>query len=371
MHKRPFLILANPENRRVTLFQEALKARGQPVADVVSWCDFIDDPRALARFSNEPRLFRIDAAGDNDEVERRFLRSGYEDALKFGCSTLSPTELAELPSSRGRILSPRQAHLGFERALTALEEVLESKLKWVQLNPIADIRECFDKRVTSKRFDDLGIPVPGRVRLSNPPIRSLTELRELEWKSVFVKLSCGSSASCLGVLERRRFFTTIEQAPDGWFNNLRMQDVRDPARIEELVDFLFREGAHVEHTVPKAKLDGAFFDCRVLCLEREPAFIVVRQNNHQVTNLHLGGWRGDLSHLRQHVPPDAWEAAMDSCRRVAGCYGALHVGIDLLFEPDFTAHRVIEVNAFGDLLPNLVVNGLSVYETEVDAAVAR
>ena len=31
-----------------------------------------------------------------------------------------------------------------------------------------------------------------------------------------------------------------------------------------------------------------------------------------------------------------------------------------MFEPDFTAHRVIEGNAFGDLLPNLERDGLDV-----------
>lgn len=360
-----FLLLANPENRRVSLFQAALASRGQPEAEVVSWADFIDDPRVLSRIADEPRLFRIDSSGENDGVERRFLNSGFEQARELGCTNISPDELAQMAPSVGRILCPRQAHLGFERALTAVEEVLASKPRWRQLNPIADIRECFDKRVTSRRFGELGIPIPQAIT----GVQSLGELYAREWRSVFVKLSCGSSASCLGVLDRRSFHTTIEQASDGWFNNLRMRHVRESERIEELVGFLFREGAHVEHTVPKARLDDAYFDCRVLCIAGEPKFIVVRQNTYQVTNLHLGGWRGDLARLREQVAEPDWEAAMRSCRRVAKCYGALHVGIDLMFEPDFVGHRVIEVNAFGDLLPNLVVDGLNVYETEIEEAV--
>jgi len=357
-----FLLLANPENRRVSLFQAALASQGQPEAEVVSWSDFIEDPRVLSRIANEPRAFRIDSAGESERVERQLLSSGYEQARTLGCTWISPESLSQMPPSVGRILCPRQAHLGFERALTAVEDVLSTKPQWRQLNPIADIRECFDKRVTSQRFGELGIPIPPAIT----GVASLAELREHPWRSVFVKLSCGSSASCLGVLDRRSFHTTIEQAPDGWFNNLRMRHVREPERIEELVGFLFREGAHVEHTVPKAQLDDAYFDCRVLCIAGEPRFIVVRQNKYQITNLHLGGWRGELAKLRERVAAPDWEAAMTSCRRVAKCYRALQVGLDLMFEPDFVGHRVIEVNAFGDLLPNLVVDGLNVYEAEIE-----
>jgi hypothetical protein len=45
--------------------------------------------------------------------------------------------------------------------------------------------------------------------------------------------------------------------------------------------------------------------------------------------------------------------------------GAFHVGVDLMFEPGLTRHRVIEGNAFGDLLPNLLCDGLDVYGWQI------
>jgi hypothetical protein len=36
-----------------------------------------------------------------------------------------------------------------------------------------------------------------------------------------------------------------------------------------------------------------------------------------------------------------------------------------MFEPGFRAHRVIEGNAFGDLLPNLERDGLDVYGWQI------
>jgi hypothetical protein len=192
------------------------------------------------------------------------------------------------------------------------------------------------------------------------------------WEDAFIKLTSGSSASCLGVLHRRggreTLHTTIERTGGGYFNTLRVRHVMDPAVVDELLAFLISEGSHVERAVPKARLDGAFFDCRVLCIAGEPRFVVVRQNRHPITNLHLGGWRGELSRLREVVPADAWDAAMDSCRRVAACYRTLQLGLDLMFEPGFRAHRVIEANAFGDLLPRLELDGADVWQWQVREA---
>jgi hypothetical protein len=82
----------------------------------------------------------------------------------------------------------------------------------------------------------------------------------------------------------------------------------------------------------------------------------------------LGGFRGDLSVLKEKVSADGWEAAMETCRKVARLYRSLHVGIDLMFEPDLQAHRVLEANAFGDLLPNLTLEGLDVWEWQIREA---
>jgi len=41
-----------------------------------------------------------------------------------------------------------------------------------------------------------------------------------------------------------------------------------------------------------------------------PAFTVVRTSPHPITNLHLGGQRGDLDDLRARIAPADWERAM-------------------------------------------------------------
>jgi hypothetical protein len=369
---RPFLVLGNPENRRVALFQEALALEGLPPARVVAWTDFLRDPGVLDALPDEPCFFRIDSLGENEQVERQLLDAGYARARQGPERSISPDELAALPASLGRIICPRQAHHGFELALTRLEEILARHPSWVCLAPPADVRELFDKRRTSQRYEALGVPVPEPLRDITSVAQLRDGLRERGWGSVFVKMSAASSASCLGVLQlrgdRASLQTTIEQAPDGWFNTLRVRHVVDEARVDELLAFLLNEGSQIERAIPKAKLDGAFFDLRVLCIAHEPRFIVVRQNRHVITNLHLNGWRGELAHLKALVPEASWTAAMESCRQVARCYQALQLGIDLMFEPELTAHRILEANAFGDLLPRLDLEGRNVWQWQLREA---
>ncbi len=365
----PFLIIGNPENRRVGLFQAALHARGRPPATVVSHLDAIRG-EVLADLPEGPALVRLEATGEDPEVERALLGLGHGDAVRAGVGAIDPDALAALPPAPGRILCPRQHHFGFLRYLERLQQVFDRRPEWRILQPPSQVRQLFDKRFTSRRYAAAGIPVPESLDGVTTPDELRQAMRGRSWRSVFVKLACGSSASCLAVyrLTGGVVMTTIRRTPDGWFNCLKVQRVGDRDGVGEILAFLLREGSQIERTVPKARLDGDLMDCRVLVIAGEPAFVVVRQSTHPITNLHLGGWRGSFEALRRAVPARSWAAAMDSCRRVAAQHRCFHLGVDLLFEPGFHRHRILEANAFGDLLPNLTRRGLDVYEWQIEEA---
>jgi hypothetical protein len=368
----PFIIIGNAENRRVTLFQEALVRQGQPPAHVVPWVELLANPAVLADLPDTEALVRIDSAGESWDVERALLRRGYPAATDAGCTFIRPEKLAAEAYDHGLILCPRQYHLGFLDVLEELKGIFAAHPRWRVLQSPASIADLFDKRITSRRYAALGVPVP-------EPLEGVTDaeslrerMREQDCREVFVKLSCGSSASCLAIYRRGRardtLVTTIEQAATGWYNSLKVRRIEEPARVDEVLGFLLAEGSQVERSIPKARLGGDYFDCRVLMVRGEPAFTVVRQSRHPITNLHLGGWRGDLDEFRAAVPANELADAMDHCRTVARAHDCLHVGIDLMFEEYFTGHRVLEANAFGDLLPNLRRDGLTVYEWEIREA---
>lgn len=369
-----FVVIGNPENRRVTLFQDALRAQGLPPAEVVSWLEVLRHFERLEALSPGPALVRIDSAGESFEVERELLELGFEDAARAGVSSIAPAAVEALTHDRGLILCPRQQHFGFLRLLRRLDGLFAQRPAWRVLNPVESIAALFDKRETSRLYESKGIPVPPRLEA----VGSLEELRqrmdERDCESAFVKVSCSSSASCLAIYRRGAprdsIFTTVEQAKTGWYNTLKPRRIDHPRRVEEIISFLLREGSQVEEEVPKARLDGHPFDCRVLVVRGEPAFLVVRQNRHAITNLHLLGWRGDPESLERSVPAGVMADALQSCRAVFAAHRCLHVGVDLMFEEGFGGHRIIEANAFGDLLPNLKRDGLSVYEWEIREALS-
>lgn len=361
-------LVGNPDNRRVTMFQAALAAQGLPPARVLPW-RALAAPGAPAQLLGElpgDTVLRIDSMGEDDDVERALLVRGEAAARAEGVPAISARALARTPREVGRILHPRQAHLGL---LAVLDEIAAAiRPGWRVVQPPAAIAELFDKRATSRRWRGLGIPVPDALDDVRDPDDLRARMRAAGWASVFVKVASGSSAACLAVFVMRaggeHAITTVEDTGRARYNTRKLQRVSGP-RLQRLLRFLLGEGAQVERAIPKAQRDGRYFDLRVLAVDGEAPFIVMRTSPHPITNLHLGGTRGDVEALRAAAPPESWDAMIASCVAVQRASGAFHVGVDAMFEPDLRAHRVIEGNAFGDLLPNLTRDGLDVYGWQI------
>lgn len=368
-----FVIIGNPANRRVTMFQSALAAQGLSAAEVVAWRELLlpgAPARVLGAVSDGPAIVRIDSAGEDDDVERALIRRGEAAARAEGyAAALDARRLDAVPRELGRILVPRQYHLGWIAVLRELGAALAERPAWRVLQPIAAIEELFDKRITSAKWQAMGIPVPEFLPAVRDPDDLRARMEQLGWREVFVKVASSSSASCLAIFHHdargEHATTTVEDAGKARYNTRKLQRLTTRASLDRLLTFLLAEGAQIERAVPKAQLADHYFDLRVLTIDGEPAFIVVRAAPHPITNLHLGGQRGDLEVLRKRVPKASWDAAMASCVAVQRASGAFHVGIDLMFEPGLRAHRVIEGNAFGDLLPNLTRDGLDVYGWQI------
>ncbi len=334
------------------MFQAALAAEGQPPARVAAWRDLIE-PGAPARSLGDARgMVRIDSPGEDDEVERGLLRRG-------GIAEIAPYQL-------GRIDHPYRLHRGFVAVLVEIEAATP-QVRHVQ--PPSAIRLLFDKTMCSAQWRARGIPMPEVIPNVGGTGELRERMRELGWPTVFVKLTSGSSASCLAMFTHtargEHVITTIEDTGRARFNTRRLQRLTEARAINRTLGFIINEGAHIERAVPKARLGGRYFDLRVLAIDGDAAYDVLRKEPHPITNLHLGGQRGDVDELRARVPADAWDAAMASAVAVQRASGAFHVGVDLMFEPNLRDHRVIEGNAFGDLLPNLTRDGTDVYGWQI------
>ncbi|MGW4243898.1 STM4014 family protein, partial [Nocardia sp. NPDC004722] len=179
---------------------------------------------------------------------------------------------------------------------------------------------------------------------------------------VFVKLAHGSSASGVLAVEtagggRVQATTSVHREPDGrLFNSLRVRKYGTESEVAVLVDALAPDGLHVERWLPKASQSGRSADLRVVVIGGRATHAVVRTGRSPMTNLHLGGARGDLTAARAAITAagGSWEEALGICEQAAACFpGFSRVGVDLLPGTGWRRFTVGEVNAFGDLLPRL------------------
>ena len=82
-------------------------------------------------------------------------------------------------------------------------------------------------------------------------------------------------------------------------------------------------------------------------------------------NLHLLNAREQTERIREQLGEAVWTRALADCEAAANLFGSLYAGIDLLFTVDKQRHAIVELNAFGDLLPGLLYKGQDTYTAEL------
>lgn len=360
-----FAVVGNPGNRRVGLFQEAVRAAGLPPARPVSWLDVLDG----AAVFRPGETVRIDSPGEDAEVER--LLRDVED----------PTRVEG--SSRW-----------YARFTTAVREVARAAAEAgaVLLDDPGDLAVLFDKRLCHGVLDAAGVPVPASPTSgpAAPPVRGWADVRGLmadhRMPRVFVKPAHGSSASGVLAVEtagpgRVRATTSVERDGAGRLHNsLRVRRLTAEGEVAAIVDALAPDGLHVERWLPKASQRGRAADLRVVVVDGRATHAVVRTSPSPMTNLHLGGVRGDLDEARAatEAAGGSWREALAVCERAGAAFpDTLCVGVDLLPATGWRRFAVGEVNAFGDLLPRLTglpgsgAEGLDTYAAQVAVVLDR
>ncbi len=372
---RPWAIIGNPENRRVTLFQQALASRGVPPATVLGYHDLLSGQASLANVP--PRaMVRLESPGENFRVEQSLLAAGAEAAAAEGGPSLSPRQVWQLAEDPGRILYPRQWYLGFTSTCARWLSELEQRGDCLLLTRAADLETMFHKNRCQQVCGAAGVPIPR-------PLGSIFDWDELHAlmqaegvPRVFVKLSHGSSASGVVALHVRG--PTIEAITSAelvraagevrLYNSLRIRRYTALDDVRDLIDALAPHRVHVEAWLPKASLDRRVFDLRVLAVQGQARQMVVRTSRSPLTNLHLGNQRGSLDEVLAKIPPSVAEAMRQTILRCANIFPhSLHLGLDILLTPGFRRHYLLEVNAFGDLLPGVLHQGSDAYQSQIDA----
>ncbi|MFG2308739.1 STM4014 family protein [Streptomyces sp. NPDC048566] len=327
-----WVVVGNGDNRRTRLFAAAAEEAGCGTPRVVEWLDVLRDG---GHAFTDDEVVRLDSPGENAAVDR-LLRGDVEPTRVEGSAQWYTRFLAAARSLRGG----------------------------VRLDDPADLAVLFDKRLCHARLDTAGVPVPPSPTSGVPEaVEGWQGVRNLMAQSglrrAFVKLAHGSSASGVLAVEttgtgRVRATTSVERTADGSLHNsLRIRRYTDEPEVAAIVDRLAPDGLHIERWLPKASLGDRSADLRVVVVAGRATHAVVRTSRSPLTNLHLGGARGDLAAVRA-LAGDRWAQALAIAERAAACFpGTLCVGVDLLPAVGWRRFTVGEVNAFGDLLPRL------------------
>lgn len=283
-------VVGNPDNRRVTLFQGAARAARLPAVRAVPWIDVL---RNRARFRPDEWV-RIESPGEDPLVDRE-LRGADDPARVEGTA------------------------LWYERFVAAVGEVAElaRSAGASLLDDPADLAVLFDKRLCHGVLREAGVPVPESPTsgAGAPKVRGWDDVRALlertGMRRVFVKLAHGSSASGVLAVEtasggRVQATTSVERDDQGrLFNSLRVRRYTAESEVARLVDALAPDGLHIERWLPKASQGGRTADLRVVAVAGRATHAVVRTSRSPMTNLHLGGARGDLAAVGRLPRPRA------------------------------------------------------------------
>ncbi len=287
--------------------------------------------------------------------------------------------VAALSLDPGRVLPMRQWFLGWRATLeelTAWANRTGGAGRW--LTPPAQVLLMGDKAACQAALEGAGVPVPPALGVPRD-FDDLWELMRQAGRSrVFLKPCHGSSASGVVALEAGRggvqAFSTLElTAAEGevrLYNRRRIQVWRGLTEVRRLVSAVVAERCLAQVWVPKAGLAGGPFDLRVVVIGGRARQVMVRLGRGPLTNSLLGGGKAEVAAVQERMGPAGWARLLTVCEQtMARAFpGALSAGLDVLVEPDFRTVRVLEVNAFGDLLPRLLHEGRDTYSWEVLAA---
>lgn len=373
----PFFCLWNPESPRAVSFTGAVLDRLGDWPQVMSWADFLKG-HSLPEVSPD-MIVRIDSPGRNWQVEKLLLSRGAARMTESNLECFSPREVDALKDDPGRVFASRQYHLGLCDALDSCQQHFkQGHVCWMQ-HP-EDIAVMCDKYACQALLEANGVSVPRTLGVITG-LDDLIARMDIAGKNrVFLKLCHGSSASGTIALERSagriQAFSTakLSLGPTGvtlynWRAVTRYQDLRE---IRTLVDTASRHRVTVEAWIPKAGWRGRRFDVRIVVIDGRARHVVARLAEGPFTNLQFGALRASADELRDHLGKTVFGAMCEEAERAMACFPrSLYGGVDVLLDSHKLRPYILEVNAFGDLLPSIRHQDRSTYDWEIAKIMER
>lgn len=374
---KQFVVIGTAGDKRVELFQQALHRLGWPPAALLTYQQLLTGRVHLAELVKPHTIVRIESPGKGWEPEQLLLQAGAEACQKEGLFASHPAaEIAQLLFDKGRLQLSRQWFWGLCHALDLIEQQLQTCPPHQLLNSPAAIRLMFDKQATQRHLPPSAVPP------FLPPLSTydelITEMKKANMWRVFIKLRHGSSAAGAVAFETNgravKATSTVEMVQQKGelklYNSRQIQIYRDEMQIAQLIDALGRQAIHVEQWIPKLSWQEQVCDVRLLVINGRGHQALARLSHTPMTNLHLLNNRAHIEPFIEYIGPAAWHTGQTLAEQaVQTVSGAFYAGVDVLFTP----HKkpfILELNAFGDLLPQVFFHGQDSYTSEILASIS-
>jgi len=358
-----FTIIGNPENRRVSGFCDTVQQLGYRMPTVISYAAWLSTQERQA--IPPESIVKIDSPGENEAVRTMLIARGGGDTTK--------------PADHGIIRDMQPWYAGYCHWLQEVQAIMQEQPLRVMNDP-ADIQLQFNKPACQAWLQQQGVPVPFPLPAFTCYDELIENMQRHGLQKVFIKPAHASSAS--GVIAFRKAGHRVQAVTSAemvtatagiqLYNSLNVRTYSRETEIAQLINRMVMENVFAEAWLPKATLNGRYFDVRVLVIAGRARHTVIRTSSHIITNLHLGNKRGDLNAFIANIGAGKLVEIKQLAEKAAACFpGSLYMGIDILLTADLKRTVVLEINAFGDLLPGLLHEGETCYEAQIRAMIKK
>lgn len=380
-------VIGIPGTKRLMHLDAAVSREPRVRVHHWSWLDVIRRGVNWAELRQHSRCWlRLESPGKDWAVEQALLQRGAEGSLEPCFESWTTEEVGSMTAQPGLIVAQAQWWMGWRKVLQEIRDALATQAPHVICSsPPEEVAILFHKHSCQMRLEAAEVPCPvasGIITGGFAEIREMMEGRERGWKRLFLKPCHGSSASGVVALEgssrhglQARSTVEMKTTSTGrveLFNSRRVNLYTDPAEVALLCDQVTRHRAYAQQWVPKAGWQGLRMDLRVVVIAGRARHVIPRLSEAPMTNLQLGGRRGDAAALRAHMGEEAWQRLIATAEGAASAFPAsLHISLDIAPTSGFRRFLVLEANAFGDFLPDLLWEGRETYDWELEEMLAQ
>lgn len=240
------------------------------------------------------------------------------------------------------------------------------------LNTPDSILSVLDKEISKRILQEKGIRVTNMLAARPESATHLLDIiKESKAYSVFIKPVNYSGAAGVAAFRinpfngRMKMYTSCRLSNGMLYNTKKLYMYEEDKEILDIISKLAGLGVIVEKWYPKDSFNGKSYDLRVVYQFGRIEYIVVRQSDGPVTNLHLNNQAADIRELG--LSQEIISGIEEICNKAVSLFDGLKVaGIDVMLDKGSRKPRIIEINGQGDLIYQDIFSENIIYRKQAE-----